>query len=226
MIAWPPSRMSTRSMRMTCDPPFRSRRNVSTKIAKVRDNRLAAVAATKTWRSPPCPPPRRPRTAIVAACMQAIWTTIAPSVSFLGAHLKRILKLGRLRLRGLRGAQDEFVIAAIAQNLRRLPSLFARPPLAHAPCRHQHFDFFQILVRQRYYCDVLLPIDFFLFLQEAQRDFQALSNCDHLQLALCNVRLYHANSTRMKTVCATDIAQHVVVKVGLVFLRHCVTAGA
>jgi Transposase DDE domain len=36
------------------------------------------------------------------------------------AHLKRILRLGRLRLRGPRGAQDEFVLAAIAQNLRRL----------------------------------------------------------------------------------------------------------
>ena len=35
------------------------------------------------------------------------------------AHLKRILKLGRLRLRGPRGAQDEFVLAGIAQNLRR-----------------------------------------------------------------------------------------------------------
>jgi hypothetical protein len=32
------------------------------------------------------------------------------------AHLKRILKLGRLRLRGPRGAQDEFVLAAIAQK--------------------------------------------------------------------------------------------------------------
>jgi transposase len=36
------------------------------------------------------------------------------------AHLKRILRLGRLRLRGPRGAQDECVLAAIAQNLRRL----------------------------------------------------------------------------------------------------------
>jgi len=39
------------------------------------------------------------------------------------AHLKRILRLGRLRLRGPRGAQDEFVLAAIAQNLRRLAKL-------------------------------------------------------------------------------------------------------
>jgi len=38
------------------------------------------------------------------------------------AHLKRILRLGRLRLRGPRGAQDEFVLAAIAQNLRRARS--------------------------------------------------------------------------------------------------------
>jgi Transposase DDE domain len=36
------------------------------------------------------------------------------------AHLKRILRFGRLRLRGPRRAQDEFVLAAIAQNLRRL----------------------------------------------------------------------------------------------------------
>ena len=50
------------------------------------------------------------------------------------AHLKRILKLGRLRLRGPRGAQDEFVRAAIAQNLRRLASLVARPPPARALC--------------------------------------------------------------------------------------------
>src|SRR3954470_21535760 len=50
------------------------------------------------------------------------------------AHLKRILRLGRLRLRGPRGAQDEFVLAAIAQNLRRLVSLVARPPPATALC--------------------------------------------------------------------------------------------
>lgn len=41
------------------------------------------------------------------------------------AHLKRILRLGRLRLRGPRGAQDEFTLAAIAQNLRRMAMLKA-----------------------------------------------------------------------------------------------------
>ena len=49
-------------------------------------------------------------------------------VEMLFAHLKRILRLGRLRLRGPSGAQDEFTLAAIAQNLRRLAKLVARPP--------------------------------------------------------------------------------------------------
>ena len=45
------------------------------------------------------------------------------------AHLKRILRLSRLRLRGPRGAQDEFVLAATAQNLRRLAKLASEPRL-------------------------------------------------------------------------------------------------
>lgn len=55
-------------------------------------------------------------------------------VEMLFAHLKRILRLGRLRLRGPRGAQDEFTLAAIAQNLRRLAKLVVRPPPAAAVC--------------------------------------------------------------------------------------------
>ena len=51
-------------------------------------------------------------------------------VEMLFAHLKRILRLGRLRLRGPSGAQFEFTLAAIAQNLRRLAKLYARPPPA------------------------------------------------------------------------------------------------
>jgi hypothetical protein len=50
------------------------------------------------------------------------------------AHLKRILRLGRLRLRGPCGAQDEFTLAAIAQNLRRLSKLVARPPPVADAC--------------------------------------------------------------------------------------------
>ena len=49
-------------------------------------------------------------------------------VEMLFAHLKRILRLGRLRLRGPLGAQDEFLLAAIAQNLRRLAKFVTRTP--------------------------------------------------------------------------------------------------
>jgi transposase len=41
-------------------------------------------------------------------------------VEMLFAHLKRILKLRQLRLRGPSGAHDEFLLAATAQNLRRM----------------------------------------------------------------------------------------------------------
>jgi hypothetical protein len=44
-------------------------------------------------------------------------------VEMLFAHLKRNLGFTRLRLRGLRGASDEFVLAATAQNLQRLAKL-------------------------------------------------------------------------------------------------------
>jgi transposase len=50
------------------------------------------------------------------------------------AHLKRILRLGRLRLRGPWGARFEFILAAIAQNLRRLAKLIARPPPTADAC--------------------------------------------------------------------------------------------
>ena len=44
-------------------------------------------------------------------------------VEMLFAHLKRILRLAPLRLRGPNGAKDEFLLAATAQNLRRLARL-------------------------------------------------------------------------------------------------------
>lgn len=46
-------------------------------------------------------------------------------VEMLFAHLKRIMKLDRLRLRGLSGAKDEFLMAATAQNLRRMAKWLA-----------------------------------------------------------------------------------------------------
>jgi transposase len=54
-------------------------------------------------------------------------------VEMLFAHLKRILRLGRLRLRGPCGARDEFLLAATAQNLRKLAKLRSMPPPAAQP---------------------------------------------------------------------------------------------
>jgi len=48
-------------------------------------------------------------------------------VEMLFAHLKRILKLNRLRLRGPCGARDEFLLAATAQNLRKMANLIPMP---------------------------------------------------------------------------------------------------
>jgi transposase len=53
-------------------------------------------------------------------------------VEMLFAHLKRILKLDRLRLRGPCGARDEFLLAATAQNLRKLAKLVPAPAPALA----------------------------------------------------------------------------------------------
>ena len=50
------------------------------------------------------------------------------------AHMKRILKLDRLRLRGLSGARDEVLLTATAQNLRRLVKLICRGPPRAAMC--------------------------------------------------------------------------------------------
>jgi hypothetical protein len=48
-------------------------------------------------------------------------------VEMLFAHLKRILRLDRLRLRGPSGAKDEFLLAATAQNLSKLAKLIPLP---------------------------------------------------------------------------------------------------
>jgi transposase len=53
-------------------------------------------------------------------------------IEMLFAHLKRILKLDRLRLRGPTGARDEFLLAATAQNLRKMAKLVPIPNLKPA----------------------------------------------------------------------------------------------
>jgi hypothetical protein len=46
-------------------------------------------------------------------------------VEMLFAHLKRILKMDKLRLRGFSNARDEFLLVATAQNLRRMAKRLA-----------------------------------------------------------------------------------------------------
>jgi transposase len=60
-------------------------------------------------------------------------------IEMLFAHLKRILRLDRLRLRGPNGARDEFHLAATAQNLRKLAKLmhWSLPESAPPPPRER-----------------------------------------------------------------------------------------
>ena len=54
-------------------------------------------------------------------------------VEMLFGHMKKILKVDRLRLRGLSGARDEFLLTATAQNLRRMAQwLGTGPPVVPA----------------------------------------------------------------------------------------------
>ena len=82
-------------------------------------------------------------------------------VEMLFAHLKRILKLDRLRLRGPNGAKDEFLLAAAAQNLRKMAEIIpmpmqmarlsAMPPFAEFPPRYRtapNNDFFNTIRTQ------------------------------------------------------------------------------
>ena len=86
---------------------------------------------------PRTPARKVPRSVYEAACdrAHAIAKTEAyvasrrerKKVEMLFAHLKRILGLGKLRLRRPSGAKDEFLLAATAQNLRKLAKLIPLP---------------------------------------------------------------------------------------------------
>jgi transposase len=53
-------------------------------------------------------------------------------VEMLFAHMKRVLKMDRLRLRGLSGARDEFLLTATVQNLRRMAQWLGSDPPAYS----------------------------------------------------------------------------------------------
>ena len=61
---------------------------------------------------------------------EAYWvsSTERKKIERLFGEVKHILGLTRLRLRGLTGARDEFLLAATVQNLKRLAKLTAIPP--------------------------------------------------------------------------------------------------
>ena len=52
-------------------------------------------------------------------------------VEMIFAHMKRNLGFRRLRLRGIKSANDEFLLVATAQNLRRMAKLLGQPPPGH-----------------------------------------------------------------------------------------------
>ena len=62
----------------------------------------------------------------------AISCKLRKKVEMSFAHLKRIHGLGRLRLRGPCGGYDEFILAATAQNLKKLAKLAPNPIQARA----------------------------------------------------------------------------------------------
>ena len=73
--------------------------------------------------------PSRDRARAIAQTTEyAISCKLRKKVEMLFAHLKRILGLNRLRLRGPLGARDEFHLAATAQNLRKLAKLLPNGP--------------------------------------------------------------------------------------------------
>ncbi|MGA9410316.1 MAG: IS1182 family transposase [Roseobacter sp.] len=76
-------------------------------------------------------PSRDRARAIAQTTDYAISCKLRKKVEMLFAHLKRILGLSRLRLRGPNGARDEFHLAATAQNLRKLAKLLPVPEVAY-----------------------------------------------------------------------------------------------
>jgi Transposase DDE domain len=89
---------------------------------------------TNTWCPHPAPDQLSPcraksdkARAIAKTEAYAVSRRERKKVAMLFANLKRILRLDRLRLRRPSGAKDEFLLAATAQNLRKLAKLIREP---------------------------------------------------------------------------------------------------
>jgi hypothetical protein len=98
------------ALKPKCCPNMPSRK-IERSIHEAARDKVRAIAKTEAY---------------VVSCRQR------KKVEMLFAHLKRILGLGKLRLRGPSGAKDEFLLAATAQNLRKLAKLipFSNPIFA------------------------------------------------------------------------------------------------
>jgi transposase len=79
----------------------------------------------KSWCCPKEPVRKIPRSIFERSrdVVRSLIGTELYEIEMLFAHLKRIIGLRRLRLRGPTGAKDEFLLAATAQNLRKLAKL-------------------------------------------------------------------------------------------------------
>jgi hypothetical protein len=112
--------------------PFKNSRTHITKAQTIiyRSSQPDCAGCSMKDRCCPNTPLRKARSVHEAAREEAQRIATTPAykqsrrerkkVEMLFAHLKRILKLDRLRLRGPSGAHDEFLMAATAQNLRRM----------------------------------------------------------------------------------------------------------
>jgi Transposase DDE domain len=98
--------MGGRGQRSAWPLNFAPARKIARSIHEAARDKARAIAKTEAYAGP-----RRER----------------KKVEMLFAHLKRILRLDRLRLRGPSGAKDEFLLAATAQNLRKLAKLIPLP---------------------------------------------------------------------------------------------------
>jgi transposase len=127
---------------------LRSRRNYSQPLSSIPKDGFIRYRASLfdcsacSWKAQCCPNTKtrkimRSQYENVRDVARAVGQTAAyqrtrrerKKVEMLFAHMKRILKMDRLRLRGLSGARDEFLLTATAQNLRRMAkSLSTGPP--------------------------------------------------------------------------------------------------
>jgi len=97
---------------------------------------LKGQCARGTKRTLSVPWDEAPRQAVIALQNTPEFQTsrrLRRKVEMLFGHMKRHFRFTRLKLRGLSGAAEEFLMIATVQNLRRLIRM--RPPDIPMPCR-------------------------------------------------------------------------------------------